>query len=556
MARFCFTGNPFVDAGIAGMCAAAGVDSLVELDETSVDRAVNELMRVMTDDAAFRRRLLGKKETAFATSEMSVIFPNGPHSQASYKTSERKRDEYKKRVTRKLVAFNDLVKGQTLVTGLGFCFVDGSPAVTLVGNDEFPLVDSKNKRNFHPGLQGGHAVGALTALALEFFPLAILRTGVNSGFFFFIHTADSGIAIDCSKMTLGWMNGAIARGGGLGFFGDWKLPSRDVSIALVALVRTLMTGTNTTLTRQRIEASLYPVAAYVFSNDNRGANIAAHDLPHLLFGYFGKLRYRLAASEAFNKELLQNEKIAGRIAKRMLLTEPMIALCCVRPDGERHGKLRGGWEAHMLYATEVLGMGGLFVRDVETVSERITSSEKANGMLLILQKEGPSSALLRLVRNELMTFDEYARLVPPHNKSAPFTARDYLLAAVYARQASQADGEEFVNWSTERTGSTQDKHELILLAERVGSKLAADADLAKKSANGLAGSRRVSDFRGALLRTVRSGILNWNDFVQIFPPDDQSTSFLMRDYLLAFLYDALRDPEIADPDEIIEKIEV
>jgi len=556
MAKFCFTGNPFVDAGIAGMCAAAEVDWLADLDEVSIDKATDTLLRVMTSEAMFQLRQIDKKPKVFATSEMSVIFPNGPLSQSSYPTAERKRDEYRKRVQKKYDAFKQLASGQAEDKGLGTCFVDGSIAHAYVGNDEFPLVDSKNKRNFHPGLQGGHAIGALTALALEFFPLSVLRTGVNSGFFWFVHTPVEKIAIACARLTLNTMNAAIARHEGLGFFGDWKIPSRDKDAALVALVSNLVAGSGQSGTPavswKEIEIGLLPVTAYDFSNDNRGAQITAHDLPHQLFGFFDSLRVEISFSR-FNREVLQSDHIGCLAAKKMLACEQLINVCVIAPQPDKHGMLRGGWIAHSLYATEVLSMSSTFIHDIEAISDRVAQSDKVKDFTLMLQKEGASSVLSRLNRQSMMTFDEYVRLVPPEDRRAAFTVRDYLLAAIYERQSAEARGEAFASFKGDKTTSEK-QHPLILLAERIGGNLSADASIGKKAASDLAKSQRISDLRGVMLRLIRRDVLSWNDFVQMFPPDEVRTSYQMRDYILAYLYDALRDPNLPDAEPILDRV--
>jgi CRISPR-associated protein Cst1 len=550
MKRFCFTGNPFVDAGIAGMCAASGVKSFAELDEEAVKTAKDNLLRVMTSNSMFQKRMIGKKETALATSEMTIIFPNGPLSQASYSTVDRKRDEYKKRVQRKYEAFQQSLAGQTEDIGFGTCFVDGSVAYGRVGNDEFPLVDSKSKRNFHPDLQGGHAVGAFTALALEFFPFSILRTGINSGFFWFVHTAYEKIAIACAEMTLQTMNDQIARAEGIGFFGDWEIPSRDKDAALVALIRDIVAGRKQdAISSKEIEKSGLPVTAYDFSNDNRGPQIIAHDLPHSLFLFFDELRHRGQSLGRFNREVLQSD-YGWLAAKRMLAREPIISVCLTKPTEGKSGRLRGGWEAHSLYAVEVLKLSNQFIRDVEAVSGRIVESEKVKDWILMLQKKDTNvgAALLRLNRASLMTFDEYTRLIPAEDRRAAFTARDYLLAGIYERQYAMAHDQDFVPWSGLGEEEVPEKHPIVLLAERVGKKIVATPDLGKRVATGLAQSNRLSDLRGTLLRTVRTGEVSWIDFVSIFPPEDKNTSYLVRDYLLAYLYGVLNDPDLPEPE--------
>ncbi|MGC8667545.1 MAG: hypothetical protein ACP5VE_05460 [Chthonomonadales bacterium] len=551
-----------MDAGIAGICAAAGKNAPEDIDDAALDRAFETLVRIMTSEAMFKERRSGKKKSSkFATSEMTAIFPNGPLSQASYSSDDRKRDEYKKRVRGKYEAVKAYLAGKaTPDPHLGICFVDGSPAVMRVGNDEFPLVDSKNRRNFHPGLQAGHAVGAKAAFALEFFPLSVLRTGINSGFFWFVHTASEKIAIACARLTLDNMNRSISRGDGLGFYGDWHISTEMTDAALVALIRDLMSGRiQQALTWRDIEDGGLPVTAYVFSNDNRRPNIAAHDLPHRLFYFFAVLNNDKGAFDRFNREVLQDERVGQRVPRKMLGQEPILTDCFARGNKNAAGSLQGGWRAHSLYATEVLGMNGMFIHTIEEVSERIIAHEKADDLIVALQtQDAPTRALIRLTRMGLVSFDEYSHLVPPDVRTAAKIARDYLLAALYDRKQAQANDRKFECWSGELKPAAE-KHALITLVEAIGSKLSGDRDLAKSLATELAKAKRVSDLRRAILRIMRKGGLSWSDFVMIFPPEDIRKSFEVRDYLLAYLFAALRDAELPEPEpadeEAIERVE-
>jgi CRISPR-associated protein Cst1 len=561
MIEFRFTGNPFVDAGIAGICAAANVGSLKELNEEvekGIERAFGTLLDVMTSDAMFKERLINKKAKSFATSEMASIFPNGPLSQSSYPNPEIKRRKYEERVKSKYGALKKALIAtninKDMDRNIGLCFVDGSPAIMRVGNDEFPLVDSKSKRNFHPALQGGHPVGAVAAMALEFFPFSVLRTGVNTGFLWFVHTAVERIAIACAQLTLKNMQRAIARGDGLGFYGDWDIPSRDPGAALVALIRDLMSGRNQrALSWQEIDREKFPVTAYVFSNDNRAPNITAHDLPHRLFFYFAKLHPHKFAFDRFNHEVLQNGQVGWRVAKRMLSQDPILTVCLIHSDKGRRGHLQGSWLAHSLYASEVLGMSSLFIRVVEEVSERIVRDDRAKDLILMLQRDA-IRALLDLSRKGLVSFEQYAQLLPPDapQRSAANVARDYLLAAIYERQAAEEEGQSFRAWEGD-SGPIPQKHSLITMVEQIGSKLVM-MEFRPRTISDLAKAQRLYELRGAVLRLIRQGILSWNDFVNIFPPDQPAISFQFRDYLLAYLYSALRGVELPEPEPVLDRM--
>ncbi len=403
-------------------------------------------------------------------------------------------------------------------------------------------MDSKGKRNFHPGHQEGHCVSAATALALEFFPLSVLRTGTDEGLFWFIHTADEEIAIACAQRTIRRIESLIAQNAGLGFFGDWRVAARTPAAAFVALIRDIMTSGNL-LAQTRISSSPLPITAYVFSNDNRSASISGQDLPHELFRYFNALHSSDRGVDRFQREVLENEQTCWRVATKMLAREPIVRICCIRASKDQPPRLRGGWEAHSLYATEVLGMSGDFVRAIEQVSERIFEHEDMKKAVLALRgDEPPVQILLSLVRRGMMTDEEYQLLVPPTDRSAPFAARDYLLACIYERTHAEALQRPFLRWPGVLQPRQGEKHPLLEIVERAGEKILS-ADRGKRAANDLARVQRPTELRGVFLNFVRRGLVTWPEFVYLFPPEPGSylPAYSARDYLLAYLYSHLRD---------------
>jgi len=549
---FRFTGQPFVDAGIAGMCAAAGVTLPVELDAETIRKATQELFRLMTSTSAFAEKVIGTKKKIFATSEMSVIFPNGPHANPSGKPND-KSGRYKNKVQAKLDA---VIANETV--GSESCFVSGNNASFRLGNDEFPLVDSKGKRNFHPGHVEGHAVSAEVALALEFFPLSVLRSGTDEGLFWFVHTADENLAIACAQLTHKRMNELIARGEKLGFFGDWRVASRGQEASFIGLIRDItQPGGQGLLKNRYLKTAEFPVTAYVFSNDNRSPEITAQDLPHELFSYFNALHGSEEGVNRLNHEVLMNDQTCWRVSRAMLKRETIVFYCCIPATEKTAARLRGGWEAHALYAKEVMGLSGNFIQAVEAVSERIFGDEKYKEIVLMLRKKDIriNGLLLRLVRLGLMSDEEYHILIPPDNRSAAFAARDYLLAALFEREDASAKGKEFLIWYGRPEATAQEIHPVISLTQRIGEQIL-EADRGSRAIADLGKANRLSDIRGVYLGFVQRGFATWQDFIYVFPPEESSLSaYTARDYLLAFLYSKQHGHEVSDTTTVIEESE-
>lgn len=553
-----FTGNIFVDAGLAGMCAAADVKHLHELDEAAIRRAVDKLIGLITSDAAFAPRFVEgeKKPKTFAGSDMTVIqTKNGVLSQSSFKSSEVKaireanpgmseagakahiqKANYQGRLQQKLA---NVVKHlhNPSSSASQHCFVDGNPACATIGNDEFPMVDSKTKRNFHPGLSSGHPVGALTALALEFFLLSVLRTGLNSGFFWCIHTAQEEVAIPVAGLTRDFMTDALNKGG-FGFFGDWKINNRGKETAIVGLIRELTCGTQKSLSKETIDKIAYPITAYVFSNDSRSPTIEAYDLPHPLWKFFAQLRGGKSLGR-WNREVLGAEKKGWLLARAMLRGERIVSMCLLRAKDSETVMLRGGWNAHAHYAHEVLAVNPTFLRDIESLSQTLFDDAKAKDWLFDLQRAAGVGevrrVLLRFCREKFLDEATFARLVPPDAPFAALSARDYLLAALYDRSYCADKNLEFELWRPEDDFSPQDKTPVLQMIEEIGASLLQDERHTRLAAY-LAKATRTTDVRRVLLQGAKRGLVSWPQWTQFFPVEKPGYSLLLRDYLLAYVY--------------------
>lgn len=544
--KFQFTGHPFVDAGVAAMCAAAEVTSPDQLDDVAIERATSKLIRIMTSDSAFALRSIGKKPTRFSTSEMSVIFPNGIHANPSGKP-EKQRSQYAVRVHSRQVGHSEDVGDDEL------CYVSGLAARFRAGKSEFPLLDSKDLRNYHPEHQSGHLLSAEVALAIEFFPLSVLRTGNNEGFFWFVHTADPDIAIHCARMTQKRMEELISRNEGLSFFGDWRVASKNPAAAFVGLIRDIMNPSGNTIQSKQLKRCDLPVTAYVFSNDNRSTEVQAQDLPNDLFIFFRALNGDVEeGANRFQREILLNETLCWRVASAMLHQTPITRMCLLK-TGEGRLALKGGWYVHATYAKEVLNMDLRLIRAIEEIATNIFDSDYRKKAIQELRGEdarNPSILFLKFVKQGAMTSDQYQLLVPPTDYYQAYAVRDYLLAALYEHTNREDEARSFVPYPASPDTSIEDvdKHPLLVRVERIGKQLLAE-DLGRRAINNLGKSRRTDDLRRTFLSFIKSRCSSYEDFITFFPPTSEAKpAFQARDYLLAFLYEHIDSSELPDPE--------
>ncbi|GIV18863.1 MAG: hypothetical protein KatS3mg023_0614 [Armatimonadota bacterium] len=517
-----FTGNPFVDAGIAGMCAAAGVDNPEQLDMAAIRRAVDVLYQILLSDSAFVDR---KPYKVFATSTMAMLFPNSPLPQVGFPTPDIKRQKYRERVD-ELVGF--LVQGAISDADVA-CFACGQPAHMYVGIDRFPLVGSSNQLlNFHPLLGKGHPVCAFCALAVQFLPLAVMQTKAEGGRLWFIHTADPSLAVTVAReYGVSHLQRLVAAGEPLRFAGTWACPGENG--AVVSLLSELGTGQHARL----LEQTRYPVSAIMFSNDNREQFIKRIPVPHQLIEFFNVLQQYADAAGRFENELLRSPA-GSSIAGRMLAAEPIIALC-MRHDEQQ---LLGGWELHRLYAQEVLGMNTKYIHTVQEVAGRLVTDERGKKTLNALKQVRDVEAfnvLLDMVRDGWITRQQLHLLSPPGEAYLAGQARDYLLGAAYALQHGEQLGD-----LREEEEQAEAEHPLVASIERVGNGLSAAIDEAKRLVGSLRQAQRPQEIRRAFLRLIATGHLRWQDFLFFCPPDDANRHYQSRDYWLAFLYDRFR----------------
>ncbi|MCC6446497.1 MAG: hypothetical protein IT210_23970 [Armatimonadetes bacterium] len=560
MSLFRFTGNPFVDAGIAGLCAAADKNQPEALEETSIHEAVKRLVRLMTSDEAFKAT---DEQKAFVTSALPMVFTmNADLSNPSNKSVDTKTQKYKERIAGRINALFGIPKEAPGFEENGICFVCGrSPVTFLAGKTDFPLMDSVTTRiNFHSCLEKGHPICAACALALEFFPFSVLRTG-TSGKLWFVHSPDPKVCIPiASEFTWHEMHRCQAAHRPLRFYGDWH--SVGEAGAIVSLVRfmTIEKGD------EAIEGTPFPIRAYVFSNDNRDASIYGIDIPNVLCHFFVRLKYDASAQERFDKEILHRtapDMFAGfirHIAYRLLKSEPIISACLAHEEEPNEGqpkrrakkkdaepslfepvptcRLRGGWAAHRLYMSEVLQMTGKYIQTVETVAQRIHADEDRAKIVMALRLAGKNrtgiGSLLDLVQRKLMSWEEFYCLTPPNNQAQSLKARDYLLGALYDLQSR----EDIEAWDGRMRPDNGNLSPLIPLIENAGARLIESKVDHKRVVQGLR-SRSISGIRGALLHAVERGGLGWADFIALCPPDPVESLFTHRDYLLAYLYDRL-----------------
>ncbi len=363
------------------------------------------------------------------------------------------------------------------------------------------------------------------ALAVQFFAFSVLRTRPDGGRHWFLHTYDlSTLMYVTQHYTLNLMNQCIAQNQPMEVFGDWSVQTDEG--AILSLLWDMPFQLLSQLTSQQV-----PMNAFFFSNDMRRQYLFRREVPPEVVGFFSALAYYPAARQQFHDEVLKVPKLGAIVSRAILDASPIIRVC-LQLDAEPF-RLRGGWQAHKLYAEEVLGMSTTFLQAVESVGARIAQHEDVKKWIRSLQQDYSEvlNTLLRLVKDGFMIKEEYYLL----GKGDVLTTRDYLLGVIFALQ----NGESLTPSETTNFAPTE-LHPLIPLVEQVGARIVAQSERVKQTVQNLRSARNPDMIRRALLRTVQEGVVRWREFIQLCPPTDANTHFLARDYLLAYLFDTAR----------------
>jgi CRISPR-associated protein Cst1 len=566
MKQITWTGHPFVDAGLSAIAAVVGVKRLEDLEVEHLEKAAKELERILLSDQALGIGV----EKSFAKGTLSQLFPNSELVNPSNwkgETPDAKVGNVRQKFREALKGDFERAKVSFAHSGDAICSVCGrqvpESATTFVRKDKMPLL--AGIVNFYPAFAYGVRVCGLCAFAVRFLPMSVMRTGVSNRLWF-LHTQALDIAVEISKRYC-WtkFNEAIAANEALEFYSQWQTAG-DAGTVLYVLCE-LLEG----LGEQLREAYLHPLptTAYLFSNDNQKPFIQPLPIPNELLIFLAGLQLRSRhAFRRFWQELLfvpeglNERERKARIAfvqevAHKLLNGDFIIGMCLREGGENQDqppKLQGGWLGHALYLREVRKMPESKLAILERLGLSIAQSDDVKKRTMELRTAKGSDLygiFLRYVREGWLKHDEFYTLLPPNNDAHAGELRDILLAIIYEWQYCQEKGEEFPKVTKEVTLSPD---ETLNRIKQIGEQLCQKLLNLSRWIGQLQTARSGERVRGVYLSAVQRGALSFSDFVFLAPLGDRQKMWLLRDYLLAFLFERAREAlpeeeEIAVPEE-------
>lgn len=553
MAYVRWTGHPFVDAGLAALLAGTDIERLEDLTPDSLQRAVDALSRLLLSDQALGIGV----ERSFAKGALSQIFPNGELANPSnWKGGV---EAVRTKFARALDA--DLARAMRCLekSGTQICMICGQPrpdnAFVLVRKDKVPLLEGIV--NFYPGLRYGLLACGLCALAVRFLPMSILRTGGSKRLWFF-HTYSLSLALDIAREH-GWnhFDRAIAANQPLDFRASWQTAG-EAATALYILCELLRQHADHL--RSAYEHPL-PTTAYLFSNDNRGGYVEAIPIPNELLRFLALLfQDSPSAYDRFWRELLvvpadladserrARARFVQAVASRLVEAGPIAGLCL---DAEMP-RLRGGWAGHRRYLQEVRRMSLTKLAVIERLGLAIAQSPDARKYITELRTSGRGQlypVLLRLVRDGFLSHEEFYLLVPPNDSGSAAEVRDLILAVTYEWEYCQQRNEHFPRISLELQNILP-VDETLQRIQDIGNRLVSGLPNLGRWVAQLQTARSSDRIRACYLAGVQRGALRFEDFLFLAPFQDQRRLWLLRDYVLAFLFDRARS-ELAEEAETL-----
>ncbi|MCS7255997.1 MAG: hypothetical protein RMJ05_08885 [Thermomicrobium sp.] len=556
-----WTGQPFIDAGLAALAAAARLQRLDQLTVAHLDTACQALERVMLSDEALGVDL----ERSFARGPLSQVFPNSELvNPSNWKNgAEGVRAKYRQALQEDL----QRAKKSLLLDGTRRCIGCGAyraaETFMTLRRDRFPLLSGTV--NFYPSLAYGVDLCGLCVLALRFLPLSLLRAG-DRGRIWFLHCQELKVA-GVIAQEYGWrhISAAIAAGEPVDFYGEWRTAGNTGAVARLLFRLLDQFGAQLRSVYER----RIPAIAYLFSNDLRSGYIEVLPIPTDVLEFIASLYQESpSAFKQFEHELLDfppgldrraataREGFIRSVSRQFLRAESIIGMCLAM-DGEQSPRLLGGWLGHRLYLLEVLRMPAGTLAVLERLGIDLAQHEDAKKWVGRLERARPNelrAILLDLVRARLLSARELAAIVPPNEPSAAGVARDILLAVAYEWQRSANEGRLFPRLADSVESLPKPEtviEELAVLARRLSE------GLRNRSAwiADLSTARSLAQLRGAYLRAVRQGVLTARDFLFLVPFTEPWKAWALRDYLLAFLFENV-GAELPAELEILEGEEV
>lgn len=447
-------GNPFVDAGVCGICAWLGPTVQPEqIIVADLEQVVNDVAPIMQTDAGW--------------ANLHGIFPNSVLTNSAY----RKRD----RVELLKNECQDYLNTISELEQSGDCIGCGRRAVnTWLSKTNVPLTGSGKLRNFFPTFAEGAGYCSACALAIQLSPLAFVATG---GKFLTLHSNSWRALRTWTRRCIADVQSQQVRQEITGCFNPgYKNPRNGLFYMTQEMVQ---------FEEMRTDENV-PMQVYCFTNYNQGPELEIFHMPAPVFRFlryayqgefksawseivrsgYRKVNWAKVKSEEDYKNrpnLVYENLLQGRSILRSFLNQ-------------RARKPRGNWELLSLYLEEVRTMKQARLDKLKQVGDFIAESIRESGRdRRLTQLERAKSYrecrnVLRFVvrdrisqgaQQPLFSIDDYVEHLFPATDNVTFWSetRDLLLFRIYEQLHDWLQTHGFVDFDEDETPVATESNE-------------------------------------------------------------------------------------------------
>lgn len=518
---YCWTGHPFVDAGVAGMAALLAEKGVAvarpeQIVPANVRDALDSLLELMTRHINLKQ---GKEAVPLCIPLYREVLPASSWDQVRSKDKDRL-------PAAQAARFSEHTNRLFEAAGaprIGSCFITGKAAHLRVGKSAMPMLASPDERaNVYPDLAPGLPVSAWVALSVLFAPIAIEKTvkpdGTGSVNLIY-HSPDWSFMVEVAKCNLRRLRAMLAAGCRDQW---WKRRYKRAGGTWRIALSTMLQAC------QRIPDALRPrVVIWCFNATNTGGTYRAQQVSPA-FTVIHRTR-RLQPS-AYRQAAQCGNEVAGCLLQGQPISSQSIVESPPKANRDDTPRLQRtelvpGWDLQRLYAEEVLHMPVRLLDAVEQAALMLAADTKAT--VYCLYGSGRRLDPARLSREFGLSADTCAVFAQYHDLWT-----DHLRAAVVWVARGGSFGEH------SPSGDAPGRIEAWLrdVADRLTAK-----HPPKRLAMWLS-ERSPSRYRSVWIRLLRDGACTWEDFLQANPIEaavglaSRQHTRVLQDYLVAYLF--------------------
>ena len=448
-------GNPFVDAGVCGICEWLGRGVQPEQITTAdLKQVINDIAPMMQTDAGWKN--------------LHGVFPNSVLTNAAY----RNRDQVellKMECTGYLDTIVDLEHA-------GDCMGCGRrPTNTRLSRTNIPLTGSGKLRNFYPAFADGAGYCSACALAVQLSPLAFVATG---GKFLTLHSNSWKAVRSWIRVCINDIRQQQLQKDMTGCYNPgYANPRNGLFYMAREMVQFQEMRTDENITMQ----------VYCFTNYNQGPELEIFYMPAPVFNFL-RVVYQGAFKNAWqeivrsgyfvNWDKVKSEEDyknrPNRVYENLLQDISILGYFLNR----RYRKARGNWELLSLYQKEVRTMEQTQLEKIKQVGDLIAESiqksgqDKRLGQLERAKSYSECRNILRYVIRDriqqgapepLFSIDDYMEHLFPASDNLDLTpwreTRDLLLFRIYEQLHNWLQDQGFVDYDEDDTSETETTQE-------------------------------------------------------------------------------------------------